>query len=127
MRIIVADDTPKVRFALRVLIERQPKLRVIGEAVDAGELLAMSQAVCPDLILLDWELPGLDPDETLETLRCFCPGIQIIALSSHIESQPAALSAGVDAFISKTIPPDHLLTAIMDSQITHASEGRFIF
>jgi DNA-binding NarL/FixJ family response regulator len=58
MRILLADDQPKVRFALRVLLERQPGLKVVGEAADADDLLAQMETACPDLVLLAWELPG---------------------------------------------------------------------
>ena len=59
MQILLADNQPKVRFGLRVLLERQPGLKVVGEAVDAEDLLTQMEATCPDLILLGWELPGL--------------------------------------------------------------------
>jgi len=59
MQILLADNQPKVRFGLRVLLERQPGLKVVGEAADAEELLAQMEAACPDLVLLGWGLPGL--------------------------------------------------------------------
>ena len=59
MQILLADNQPKVRFGLRVLLERQPGLKVVGEAADAEELLARMEADRPDLVLLGWELPGL--------------------------------------------------------------------
>ena len=58
MQILLADNQPKVRFGLRVLLERQPGLQVVGEAADAEDLLAQVEADCPDLVLLDWELSG---------------------------------------------------------------------
>ena len=58
MQILLADNQPKVRFGLRVLLERQPGLQVVGEAADAKDLLAQVEADCPDLVLLDWELSG---------------------------------------------------------------------
>jgi DNA-binding NarL/FixJ family response regulator len=58
MQILLADNQPKVRFGLRVLLKRQPGLKVIGEAINAEELLAQVEADCPDLVLLSWGLPG---------------------------------------------------------------------
>ena len=59
MRVLLADDQVKVRFALRVLLERQPDVAVVGEASDARELVDQLAATRPDALLLDWELPGL--------------------------------------------------------------------
>ena len=65
MRVLLADDQPQVRSALRLLLEEEPGLSVVDEVVSAGELLSRVEVTCPDLILLDWELPGLRPGETL--------------------------------------------------------------
>jgi DNA-binding NarL/FixJ family response regulator len=116
MRILVADDQPKVRFALRVLLERQPGLKVVGEAADAGDLLAQMETACPDLVLLAWELPGLAVD-LLTALRRVCPDLFVIALSGRLEVRRAALDAGADAFVYKCDPPERLLTAIADCSV----------
>ncbi len=112
MRVLLADDQPRVRFALRVLLERQPGLAGIGEAVNADDLLAQTEATCPDLVLLDWQLPGLAADHLLTTLRKACPGLYVIALSGRPEARRAALAAGADAFVYKCDPPEQLLAAI---------------
>jgi DNA-binding NarL/FixJ family response regulator len=112
MVILVADRQPKVRFALRVLLERQPGLESIWEAVDAESLLAQLRVRCPDVVLLSWELPGLLPTRQLSELRDLCPGLSIIVLSGRPRAQKAALEAGADAFVSKTDPPERLLGAI---------------
>lgn len=114
MRILLADDQPKVRFALRVLLERQPGLKVVGEAVDAENLLVRAEATHPDLVLLGWELPGLAAVDSLSALRKICPELFVIALSGRPEARRAALAAGADAFVSKTDPPERLLAAIKD-------------
>jgi DNA-binding NarL/FixJ family response regulator len=112
MRILIADTQPKVRFALQVLLQRQPDLRVVGEAIDAQGLLEEAEAECPDVVLLGWELPGMDMDCLVPSLRERCPGITVIALSGRLEAHRAADKLGVDAFVSKSSPPDRLLAAI---------------
>jgi DNA-binding NarL/FixJ family response regulator len=114
MRILLADGQPRVRFAMRVLLERQPGVEVIGEAVDAEDLLTQVEMTCPDLVLLGWELPGLAPLDLLSALRKVGPGLLVIALSGRPEAHRAALGAGVDAFVSKGDPPERLLAAIDD-------------
>jgi DNA-binding NarL/FixJ family response regulator len=112
MYILVADRRPKVRFALRVLLERQPGIEWIGEAVDIDGLLAQAKRARPDLVLLSWELPGLDTVSSLSTLHGMCPGLSVIALSGRCGAGKAALAAGADAFVSKTDLPERLLGAI---------------
>jgi DNA-binding NarL/FixJ family response regulator len=111
MRILVADDQAKVRSALRFLLEQQLGIEILGEAVDATGVLDWLTAACPDLVLLDWELPGFDPS-LLGTVRALCPSLTVIALSGRPEASKAARSAGADAFVSKGDPPEQLLTAI---------------
>ena len=112
MRILIADDQPKVRFALRVLLERQSGLEVVGEAADIEDLLIQLSVTRPDLVLLGWELPGTSDIDLLPAIRRICPKLPIIALSGRLEARQIALSAGVDAFVSKSDPPERLLDAI---------------
>lgn len=114
MRILLADDQPRVRFALRVLLERRPGFEVAGEAVNAEALLAQMETTCPDLVLLGWELPGLAMVGSLSALRRIYPNLYVIALSGRPEARRAALAAGADAFVSKGDPPERLLAAIND-------------
>jgi DNA-binding NarL/FixJ family response regulator len=112
MRILVADDQPRIRFALRVLLERQAGLKVVGEAVDAEDLLAQAEVTYPDVVLLGWELSGLAAVGSMSALREACPDLLVIALSGRPEARRAALDAGADAFVSKGDPPERLLAAI---------------
>jgi DNA-binding NarL/FixJ family response regulator len=111
MQVIVADDETKVRSALRLLLEQELGLDVAGEAADAEQLLNQCTCFGPDLLLLDWELPGLTAGD-LATLRCRCPRLHVIALSGRPDARRAALVAGVDAFVSKVGSPDVLLSTI---------------
>jgi DNA-binding NarL/FixJ family response regulator len=111
MHILLADSQPKVRFAMRVLLERQPGITVVGEVADAEGLLAYVGGSCPDLVLLDWGLPGLARGD-LSLLRRDCPALNVITLSGRPETRQLALCAGADAFVSKSDPPERLLEAI---------------
>ena len=114
MRVLLADDQSKVRSALRLLLEQEPELSGVSEATDADELLAQVGTFRPDIVLLDWELPGLEADGLLPTLRELCPRLKVIALSGRPEACRAALAAGADAFVSKGDPPERLLAAVND-------------
>ena len=112
MLVLIADDESNVRYALRSLLEERQEYRVVTEALDAEKLLAQTQAVCPDLVLLDWELPGLAAGDMLVALRELCPNLWIIVLSGRPEERVAALAAGADAFVSKMDYPEQLLAVI---------------
>lgn len=112
MRILIADDQDQVRFALRVLLRKQPGLQVVAETPDGPALLAQLRVAAPDLLLLDWELPGLAEAGGLLALRQSCPGLQVVALSSRSGARKLALAAGADAFVSKGDPPERLLAVI---------------
>jgi DNA-binding NarL/FixJ family response regulator len=112
MRILLADAQSKVRFALRVLLERQPGMHIVGEVVNAESLLAQAKTLPCDLVLLSWELPGLAAVGSLSALRLIRPDLPVIALSGWPEARRASLDAGADAFVSKGDPPEQLLAAI---------------
>jgi DNA-binding NarL/FixJ family response regulator len=112
MRILVADEQSKVRFALRVLLGQQPGLEIVGEATDTEDLLAQARAASPDLVLLHWGLRGLVEADLVAALRQISSDLRVVALSARPEARSAALAAGVDAFVYKVDPPDRLLAAI---------------
>jgi len=116
MRILLADSQSRVRFALCSLLEEQSGLRVVGEARDCQELLAQAEAACPDLVLIDWDLPGMAGVDLCAALQRMCPGLHVIALSSRSGIEQEALAAGAQASVSKAGPPEPLLAAIQSVQ-----------
>jgi DNA-binding NarL/FixJ family response regulator len=97
---------------LSLLLGQQPGLNVVSETADATQLLNQVEETHPDLVLLDWELPGSTPNGLLPTLRTMCPHLKVIALSGRPEARREAVAAGVDAFVSKSDPPERLLAAL---------------
>jgi DNA-binding NarL/FixJ family response regulator len=110
--ILIADDQPQVRHALRLLLEQELAPETIEEAPGSEALLAQTAAGCPELLLLDWGLPGTAAEDLLVALRKACPALTVIVLSGQPEAEAEALRAGADAFVSKTDPPEQLLAAI---------------
>jgi DNA-binding NarL/FixJ family response regulator len=113
VQILVADDQAEVRSALRLLLEQEPGIEIAGEAGDSAAMLAFAIAAAPDLLLLDWELPGCSAEHSLSILRSHCPQTTVIALSGRLGAREAAMAAGVDEFISKAEPPERLLRTIL--------------
>jgi DNA-binding NarL/FixJ family response regulator len=114
MRILVADEQPKVRFALRILLEQQAGFEIVGETKNAEELLAQTAAKFPEVVLLGWDFPGLEADTLMFALREINPNLWVIALSGLPEARLAAMDAGANAFVSKADPPESLLKAIKE-------------
>ncbi len=115
MRILIADSRPKVRFALRVAFNQHPGLEAIGEAIDADDLLAQTHTMCPDLVLVDWELPGVPIAELIGIFRQTCVNLRVIVLNSREETREQAMTAGADAFVCMCDAPDELLATIDDN------------
>lgn len=112
MRVLIADEQQKIRFALRLLLEREPELSVVGEAEDVESLMTQIEISYPDIVLLDWELPNTDGENVLCSVRKVYPNVALIVLSGRPEAKKAALAAGADAFISKGDPPERLLAEV---------------
>lgn len=119
MRVLLADDQVWLRSAIRLLLEEETDVREIDEAGDLRGLLQKVKATVPDLILLDWELPGLKTikagRELIASLRGLSPRATIIVLSGRPEASQRALDAGADAFVSKADPPDILLHLVRNA------------
>lgn len=113
MRVLLADDKTQVRSALRLLLEHEEGMTVVGEADNSTDVLAAVQQACPDMVLLAWELPPQGGCAVLSALRAARPGLIVVALSSRPEARYEALAAGADAFVSKADPPEQLLAAIV--------------
>lgn len=122
VRVFLADGRLRTRAALRLLLEQQPEFRVVGEAAEAGDLLAQTVAVCPHLLLLDWQLRGFRVD-LLPVLRKQQPHLKVVAMSTRPEVRSLALAAGVDAFVSKVDPPEHLLACLNQVRQTIVSKN----
>ena len=109
---------------MRVLLEQQPGWRVAGEAADAPTLLRQMRRGCPDLVLVDWELPGMRAQELLTMIRLGCPRLKVIFMSGKDELRQAALQAGADLFAYKADPPEKLLGLIRGLTNQVAQSGR---
>ena len=114
MRVLLADAHPEVRWALRTVIREEPGLALAGEVSDSEHLLEQAQELNPDLIVLEWELPGQPGGELLANLGALNQEARVIVLSSRPEAKQAALAAGANAFVSKANGPEKLLTALRE-------------
>ena len=83
LRILVADDHAIVRQGLRLLIDNQPDMEVIGEAADGKAALDLAVAVKPDIVVMDVSMPGMSGLIATRSLKQQQPTIRIVALTRH--------------------------------------------
>jgi DNA-binding NarL/FixJ family response regulator len=112
IRILLGDDQPEVLSALRLLLEQEPTLSVVGEAGDHQRLLEQAETLDFDLLIFDWELPNHQASGLLPALRSRFPNLHVVALSSRPEAREAALLSGADSFVFKGDPPECLLEVV---------------
>jgi len=115
MQIFIAESQVHVREAMRLLLEQQGPFVVCGEAADPENLLAQVCTAPPELILLDWNLPGLRPHYLLRAMKRCCPTTLVLATSVNPEHARQALANGAGGFLLKSLPPDEFLQALCAS------------
>ena len=110
--IFVAESENHVRAALSLLIENQPDMQLAGAVYDTESLLAQVCQQSPDVILLDWNLPGIHPRRLIRTLRECCPVTILVATSVKPEHEQVTREWGVDGFLSKQLTPELFVSAL---------------
>jgi DNA-binding NarL/FixJ family response regulator len=114
IRVLLADDHKIVRDGLKRILAAQGDLQVAGEAASGDEALALVKAHDYDVVMLDMSMPGLAGIDLIKRLKLEKPGLRILVLSMHGESQYAArvLKAGAAGYLSKDSPSELLLGAL---------------
>ncbi len=115
IRVLLADDEALVRTGLRLILESEPDLEVVGEAANGLEAINSASRLQPDVVLMDVRMPALDGLEATRRLVKSAPrGIHVVVLTTFEidEYVYEALRAGASGFLLKTAPADQLLAAI---------------
>ena len=113
-RVLLVDDQPLLLLGFRMVLETQPDLEVVGEAGDGVQGLAMTQALLPDVVLMDVRMPVMDGIEATRQIVESGSAARILMLTTFNldEYVFAALRAGASGFLLKDVPPGDLLTGI---------------
>lgn len=113
-RILLADDHAVLRAGLRLLLNSQADLEVVGEAASGIEVIALAEALQPDLILLDLSMPGLGGLDALPVLRHRAPNTRVLILTMHDDPQylRQALKSGAAGYVLKKAADTELLSAV---------------
>lgn len=112
MRILIADDQPEVRLALKILLENELGFEIAGEVDNLSMLLKRTGEIQPDMILLDWELSNTGVIETTKQIKQIYSYVKIIALSGRPEAAYTAMNSNVDGFVSKGENSDKVIEEI---------------
>jgi two-component system, NarL family, response regulator NreC len=101
--VLIVDDHPAIRRALRTAFERQPGFEVCGEAQDGLDAIMKAKKWHPDLIVLDLRMPGMDGLEAARNLKKIMPDVPLMMLTCYHSSaaEKEALASGITAVFSK--------------------------
>jgi DNA-binding NarL/FixJ family response regulator len=114
-RVLIVDDNPQVRQELRTLLPLAGDIEIVGEAADGLEAIRLAQALRPQVILLDLEMPVMDGYQAARQIKDLCPSCQVVALTVYADpaSRSQAAQAGVDIFLVKGVAVEMLVEAIL--------------
>jgi two-component system response regulator DesR len=123
VNVLIADDDPHVRSAVRLLLEDEPGIAIVADCATIDSLV--ERAVCSesDVVLVDWDLPGLRGGAELRRLSSHAPGCRVVALSGRPEQRDEALRSGAISFVCKGDAPDSLLTVLRRLRVEHRLTG----
>jgi DNA-binding NarL/FixJ family response regulator len=103
IRVVLVDDVPELRLLVRVTLEEDPGIEVVGEAANGREGIAVVESANPDLILLDLSMPDMDGLEAIPLMRAHAPQVRVIVLSGHEAGRISlqALDQGASRYVNK--------------------------
>lgn len=114
IRIIVADDHEVVRKGIREYLEDEPDMEVVAEARDGEEAITRVDALHPDVVVLDIQMPNVSGVEATSRIKARHPEVKVLILTAY-DNDPyifALLKAGASGYLLKTAGPDDLVRAV---------------
>jgi DNA-binding NarL/FixJ family response regulator len=112
IRILIVDDSLSFRMGLRALLEIQPDMQEVGMAPSGYKAIELVEELQPDLVLLDAQMPDLTGIEVTQKIKSRWPKVKVILMTMYSDFRLKAIEAGADTFITKGIPPEHILSLI---------------
>jgi DNA-binding NarL/FixJ family response regulator len=121
IKVFLADDHAVVRDGLRLLLEAQHDLRVVGEAATGREAVRLVSAACPDVVLMDIAMPELNGIEAARQVRAACPDTQVVMLSMYSTDEhiARAFQAGAIGYVLKESAGVDVVAAVRAASVGH--------
>jgi DNA-binding NarL/FixJ family response regulator len=119
MKIVLASAQFDLRLALEILLREEPGTDIVGTASETASVSSLLQSSRPDLLILDWDLPGYAPSQLLAEAKQLQRRPQVIVLGREEGVRRKALAAGADAFVLSGDLPGDLMAAIRQSRARH--------
>jgi len=118
LRVLVVDDNESVRRTICQLLQSEPNIEVVCEAMDGADAVLKAKQFAPDLVLLDVTMPEMNGLEAARVLKEEIPSIRIVMVSQHDSRgfQWAALAAGASAYVVKSNASKDLIPALRNIQ-----------
>ena len=121
IRLLLVDDEAMVRTGLRMILETEDDLRVVGEASNGVEAIEQATRLQPDVILMDVRMPRMDGVEACRRLVEACDAKVVILTTFDLDEHLfAAVRAGASGFLLKASPPEELVSAIRAAEVGNA-------
>ena len=114
VRIVIVDDQALVRAGFRMVLDSQPDLEVVGEAIDGADALRVLDRVEADVVVMDIRMPTMDGLEATRRILAETPDCRVLMLTTFDLDRYvyAALAAGASGFLLKDVTPEHLANAV---------------
>jgi DNA-binding NarL/FixJ family response regulator len=114
INVLLVEDQGLVRSGLRVLLEREADIKIVGEAADGEEAIALVSQLHPDLVLMDIRLPKIDGIEATRNIKSAHADVEVLILSAYEDDEAVfqAIQAGASGYVLKDITPENLIRAI---------------
>jgi DNA-binding NarL/FixJ family response regulator len=114
MRVLLVDDHTVVRQALRLLLEAEPDITIVGEASNGREAVELTRDLQPEVVLMDVRMPEMDGIEATRIIHADAPTICVIGLSmfDHDQQGEALRDAGAMDYVTKNAPAAAVLTVM---------------
>lgn len=113
-RILVVDDEPRARQAMRALLRTWPHVGDIEEAIDGRQALQIVERFAPHLVLMDVRMYEMDGLRATREIKRRWPGVKVVLISMFASYQRAAWESGADAFLCKGGSPDQIVGRLAD-------------
>lgn len=114
IKVLLADDHPLVRSGIRATLSVDSDVHLVGEATNSNDVRSLCLLLEPDVLLLDLNMPGPRPVETVSYLRQNCPRLKVIVLTAYDDDAyvRGLLAAGVAGYVLKDEAPETVLKAV---------------